>query len=238
MDVMSSVAPLGRTVIFGLDSQLSQSTDLFTILSIDEQERSARFLHERDRARYIVARARLRQMLATELAVAPTELCFDLGVQGKPALAAPWRDSGVKFNLSHSHGVALLGVAHGREIGVDVEILRQLRNEDAIARRFFSPREYADYVAVDAAGRNEAFFNCWTRKEAFIKALGLGLQFPLHSFDVTLKSEEPALIRRIGAQEGANCPWQLAAFRPAAGLMAAVVLEGTTAFEVMPTVTV
>jgi 4'-phosphopantetheinyl transferase len=192
-------------------------------LSQAEHLRAARFARELDRRRFIVARSRLRQLLGERLGLRPEAVELVYGERGKPALAPRLADSGLRFNLSHCDNVAVYAFAHGREVGVDVEAVRTLPDADDVAARFFSPREYGAYLALEPRLRPLGFFNCWTRKEAFIKALGDGLYYPLDRFDVSLAPDEPARIVRVGTTPGARCGWRIESFSPGAGLVAAVV---------------
>jgi 4'-phosphopantetheinyl transferase len=140
-------------------------------LSEDERSRARRFARERDRRRYVVARGRLRELLAQRLGADPREIELVHGANGKPALA----HGSLRFNVSHCEDLALYGFAEGREIGVDLEVLRELSEADQIAERFFSADERAAYRALPAPQRTRGFFRCWTRKEALAKALGTGL---------------------------------------------------------------
>lgn len=198
---------------------------LAELLSDDEQQRASRLVFQRDRARFIVARARLRQLLGARLGVSPASIEFSYGARGKPALAARFADCGVRFNLSHSEDVAVYGFAAGREVGVDVEAVRELPDADEIAARCFSVREYEAYLSLAPRDRPLGFFNCWTRKEAFIKAIGDGLSQSLERFDVSLAPGEPAKIVRVGARAGEHCGWRLQGFAPAPGFVAAIVIE-------------
>ena len=198
---------------------------LAELLSEDEQQRASRLVFQRDRARFIVARARLRQLLGARLGVSPASVEFSYGARGKPALAARFADCGVRFNVSHSEDVAVYGFAADREVGVDVEAVRELPDADEIAARCFSVREYEAYLALAAHDRPLGFFSCWTRKEAFIKAIGDGLSQSLERFDVSLAPGEPAKILRVGGRAGEHCGWRLQAFAPAPGFVAAIVIE-------------
>ena len=130
-------------------------------LSADEQARAGRYRHARDRARFIVARGRLRALLAEKTGVAPKALNFDYGENGKPFL----RDSAVQFNVSHCEDLAAYAFAYRREVGVDIEKETALPEADAIAFEYFSPEE-----------RKLGFFVGWTRREALAKASGIGLE--------------------------------------------------------------
>ena len=165
---------------------------LAELLSADETERARRFAFERDRRRYIVARARLRQLLGERLGTAPESLRFVYEPHGKPALARRAGQRDVRFNLSHCGEIAAYAFAEGREVGVDIEEVRELPDADQLALRFFSRRERAAYLRLPRRERPRGFFNCWTRKEAFVKALGVGLSHSLEGCDVALTSFEPA----------------------------------------------
>ena len=199
------------------------------LLSADERERASRFAFERDRRRFIVGRARLRQLLAERLDARPESIALVYGARGKPAIVRSSREPDVRFNMSHCDDVAVYGLSSGREIGVDVEAIRPLREADDIAARFFSPRENVAYRALAPGERSEGFFNCWTRKEAFIKALGEGLSFPLDRFDVSLAPGEPAKILHVAGTDGDECGWTMESFSPAPGFVAAVVVEKSIA---------
>jgi 4'-phosphopantetheinyl transferase len=193
------------------------------ILSGAERRRADRFVYERDRGRYVVARARLRQLLGARLAVRPESVELVCGAYGKPALAPRFADSRLRFNLSHRDDVAVYAFASESEVGVDVEAVRALRDAGDLAARFFSPRENEAYRALDPRDRPLGFFNCWTRKEAFVKALGEGLSYPLHRFDVSLAPGEPARILHVADAPGRHHGWRMEGFSPAAGFVAAVV---------------
>jgi 4'-phosphopantetheinyl transferase len=195
-------------------------------LSADELQRAARFHFARDRRRFTVARGVLRDILGRYLRVPPSEPEFRYSAYGKPALAdgadAPW----LRFNVSHSHEVALFAVTCGREVGVDIEYLgREIRGEE-IAERFFSARERADLRALPAEVKHEAFFNCWTRKEAYIKAHGEGLSLPLDQFDVSLAPGEPAALLATRSDPREALHWSLQALTPGPDYVAALAVEG------------
>jgi 4'-phosphopantetheinyl transferase len=217
----------GRVEIVSLrlDEDRAASEELSRCLSDAERLRASRFVFERDRRRFIVGRARLRHLLASRLGVEPDAIELAYGPQGKPGLARRFATD-LCFNLSHSEGLAVYGFSCGRDIGVDVERVRELRDADDIAARFFSRSENAAYRALAPRDKPLGFFNCWTRKEAFIKALGEGLSHPLDRFDVALSPDEPARILRVGNTPGHDCGWRLESFSPAAGFVAAVVTQG------------
>jgi 4'-phosphopantetheinyl transferase len=198
---------------------------LVKLLDYAERDRASRFMVERDSVRFIVGRARLRQQLSARLGVPPEAIELAYGRHGKPALGAPYANSNLRFNLSHSGDLAVYAFAYGRDVGVDVEAVRELRDLDDIAARFFSRRENEACLALDPGDKLLGFFNCWARKEAFIKALGDGLNYPLDSFDVSLAPDEPVRILRIEGTPGDNFGWDLSSFSPAPGFVGAVVTE-------------
>lgn len=195
------------------------------LLSKEERQRAARFAFDRDRHRFVVARGRLRRLLAERLDVEPESVEFDYGARGKPGLSRRFTGADLRFNVSHSGAVVAYAFSRGRDIGIDVERVRVILDADDIAARFFSRRENEAYLALDRRDRLIGFFNCWTRKEAFIKALGDGVHHPLDSFDVTLAPGEPARILRAGDTPGDDCRWALSAFVSEPGFVGAVVVE-------------
>lgn len=194
--------------LYGSDLELAQAE---AVLSADELSRARRFHFERDARRYVLAHAALRRILAGYLAVSPPALRFEVNAYGKPSLAsgAAPGDAGLTFNLSHSGELALLGVAAGRPVGVDIELVRPELATRQIAERFFSPAEVLALAALTTADWVHAFFRCWTRKEAFVKARGEGLSLPLDSFDVTLRPGEPPALLRVGAGPAAAQAWTI-----------------------------
>lgn len=225
-EAVTSIADgMVEVVSVGLDVKEAATGELAKCLSGAERLRASRFVFERDRRRFIVGRAQLRHLLASRLGVRPDAVEFVYGPQGKPGLGGRFADVDLRFNLSHSEDVAVYAFTRGLEIGIDVEYVRELRDADDIAARFFSRRENEVYRALDPDGRPSGFFNCWTRKEAFIKALGEGLSHPLDRFDVSLAPGERAEILRVGDVPGRDCGWHMESFSPAAGFAAAVVFE-------------
>ena len=196
------------------------------ILSNDERIRASRFRFHPDSDRFIAARSSLRIILARYLRLEPTELKFGLNPFGKPHLIGGQDRLGLRFNLSHSHDMALLAVARNRDVGVDIEFRRSDFATDEIARRFFSRSEVNQLGAIPPEQKTEAFFNCWTRKEAYIKARGEGLSFPLDQFDVSFAPDaRPALLgNRLDPNEVLR--WSFEQLSPADGYAAALTVEG------------
>jgi 4'-phosphopantetheinyl transferase len=195
-------------------------------LAADEWQRANRFRFEKHRRQYVVGRGALRALLAIYLGTRPERVVFTYGPRGKPFLGPEMGAPALQFNLSNSNELAVVGFVLGPEIGVDLEYLRPMPDCEQIAERFFSHSEREVLRGIPAAGKEEAFFNCWTRKEAYLKAVGEGLAAPLDSFDVTLASgEPPRMLALEGNAERAAC-WSFHHLRPADDYLGAVAIEG------------
>jgi 4'-phosphopantetheinyl transferase len=193
------------------------------LLSPDERERAARFIFERDRRRYLVAHIALHEILSRYLPIEPAHLSFDLGPNGKPKLHQALTPSGIEFNLSHSNEMALLAVAHGQEVGVDVEYVREKFEFQEVAERFFTAKEVAAMQSLPSTLQRQAFFKCWTSKEAFLKAKGTGLSGALDEVEIALGGDERVRV-------AANVPnWWLFELAPIAGYEAALVITNAPA---------
>ena len=190
------------------------------VLSDDERERAARFVFDVHRRRFIACRAWLRQQLGERIGRAAADLRFEYGPVGKPSLAG----EPLRFNVSHSDRYALLAVADA-EVGVDIERQRALSDMDALAERVFSLGEREALAQVPPAGKAEAFFAGWTRKEAYIKAVGQGIGL-LDAIEVVLAPGEPARLIRVEGQPGEPERWSIQALSAVPGFSAAVCLEG------------
>ena len=210
----------------GLDRDPGGLARLRESLADDESARAERFHFERDARRFVVARAVLRDVLGAYLGVAPRDVRFVYGPRDKPALAPPFDAAGVQFNVSHSGEIALYAVTLDRQVGVDVEQVRPLPDLAVLAERNFSPTERGALLALPAARRPPAFFACWTRKEAYVKALGDGLSHPLDAFTVSFAAGEPARLVEIVGDAAAAARWTLAAIDVGAGYEAAVAVDG------------
>jgi 4'-phosphopantetheinyl transferase len=206
-----------------VDATPSRLAELLAILSPDEQTRAARFRFERDRIRFAAARGALRQILSRYSGRAPADLTFEYSRYGKPALA---NGSPLSFNISHSGDWAICAVMLSRRLGVDIELLRPDLASDTIAERFFSPREVATLRSLPEPEQPAAFFRCWTRKEAFVKARGEGLSLPLDRFDVSLRAGEPAALLSTLDDPLEAARWSLAALPAPPGYEATVAVEG------------
>jgi 4'-phosphopantetheinyl transferase len=175
-------------------------------LSADERERAARFRFPPLSASYILSRGSLRVLLGRYLEIEPGLMRFAYGTHGKPRLAFP--EVPLHFNLAHAGGFAVYAFADC-EVGVDIEAVRPMANQESIVRRFFSREECGEWLALDASQRDDAFYRCWTRKEAYIKALGGGLSIPLDSFRVSLRPEVAAAPIHAAADPEAMRRWSL-----------------------------
>lgn len=239
----------GDVHVWRVSLDTPSSVDADEILSEDERVKAARFHFERDRRRFIKAHSALRIILArypgmpetrqrdaayprargeenSALNCGPAELEFELNGYGKPSLVSRPKPSGLRFNLSHSHGIALIALTRDREVGVDIEFMRPDFAGGEVAEHFFSPLEVAQLDSVSPALRTEAFFNCWTRKEAYIKARGEGLSLPLAEFDVTLIPDSPAAMVGNRLDPGEVSRWAFQELFPAADYAATFAVEG------------
>lgn len=198
---------------------------LLQFLSADEQTRAAKFHFERDRRRFIVARGALRIILGSYLGIDPRHLRFGYGSHGKPYLLDPCCCA-IRFNLAHSYELALYAFTREREVGVDIEYIHPMPDIEQIAESFFSVSENAALHKLPVNQRLEAFFNCWTRKEAYIKAIGDGLTQPLDQFQVSLAPGEPPQLLRVEKDSNEVSRWRIEALDPAPRYVAALAVEG------------
>jgi 4'-phosphopantetheinyl transferase len=213
----------------GLDIPPQTSVRLFATLAPEERRRSARFRFERDQRRFIVAHGVLRDLLGRYLHTQPHQIGFVYNAFGKPDLS-PEIGSRLTFNLSHSAGLALIAIARAPSVGVDVEYIQARSDCADIARHFFSAAEDDYLSALPRHLYAEAFFRCWTKKEAYVKARGKGLGIPLDSFSVPLTTdrahtpEEPAVASKDIVPGNR---WSLYSLRPAPRFAGALAIEGT-----------
>jgi 4'-phosphopantetheinyl transferase len=194
------------------------------LLTDEERQRANRFRAERHRERFIVGRGALRCLLGRYLAIAPGQVGFRYEDFGKPVLEPA---SDMDFNLTHSHGLALCAVARRRRLGIDLERLRDVVDGPRIVARFFSAREQADYAQLPEYLKREGFFRGWTRKEAYLKAIGVGITTPLDSFSVALDPREPAALREVVKDPDEVTRWCLANVDPDPDHVGALAVEGS-----------
>ena len=202
----------------------SQSeTGFRTLLSDEEQLRADRFRFSEHRRRFTVARGMLRRLLGYYLHQSPEKIALRYGPFGKPFLS---RYEFLKFNLSHADDLALFGFALDHEIGIDLERINTGIEFQQLARHFFARKEMAMLLELPPEQRLQGFFNCWNRKEAFVKAKGEGLSFPLDQFEVSLKPGEPARILATNWDPDEKAEWSLFSFDPAPDFLAALAIRG------------
>jgi 4'-phosphopantetheinyl transferase len=190
------------------------------VLSAEEAARAERLVFATDRHRYVAAHGLLRLILAGYLGTGPEGVTLERDAGGKPRLAYPER---LRFNLSHSGSRGLVAVSAEREVGIDIERIREMGDLEGLVQACFSPSEQAALAAVPASQRLRTFFAGWTRKEAFLKALGDGLARSLDSFSLPLAPVEPARLLR---PPGAPGCYTLRALEPAPGYVGALVVAG------------
>jgi 4'-phosphopantetheinyl transferase len=201
-----------------LDAEPGSVSSLLGFLSGSERVRAARLRTSELRLRFIVAHGALRAILARYTGAAPTAIRLETTPAGKPFLPG----DPVSFNLSHSDGLAVCALAIEGQVGVDVERIRLVPDADAIVKRYFAPAEAREYTALETVDRTAAFFSTWTRKEAFVKAIGDGLQCPLDSFEVDIA---PSCSQPRIAGNACRGEWYLRSFEPAPGYTAAVAVD-------------
>lgn len=198
-----------------LDADPAERKYYEAMLLPEELGHARQFHFATDAERYIVRRGKLRELLAIQLGCRPREVPLSCNSFGKPRV----NGTDLRFNLSHSRGVALYVFARNAEVGCDIEWRRPEFAREEVAERFFSEQELQSLRAVPRSRRVEAFFNCWTRKEAFIKALGFGVSYPLKAFDVSLAPGEPATLLR------GPLGWSMRSCEPLKGLQAAIAVK-------------
>ncbi|OGO07265.1 MAG: hypothetical protein A2Y92_05990 [Chloroflexi bacterium RBG_13_57_8] len=200
--------------------------DFARLLDSRERERAEAYRAARDRGRFIMRRGILRMLLGDYLGARPESVGVAYDGNGKPVLVGDLQGDDIRFSLSHSAGMALYAFTGIGETGVDIERIREMPDMEQIAVRFFSRGENEALDALPPALRKEAFFNCWTRKEAYIKATGEGLACPLDGFTVSLAPGLPARLLSVAGNSGDASRWTLVDLKPAAGFAAALAVKG------------
>lgn len=207
-----------------LDCSNNPITNFLTLLDRDEQIRAQQFRFEKDRQSFIISHGVLRQILSKYLNIMPEQLNYSYLEFGKPYLK---NYSHLQFNLSHSHNIALIAVILDSAVGIDIEYMQRKVDADAIAERFFSKREYAILQSLNGDEKIQAFFNAWTRKEAFLKAHGQGLSYSLENIEVSLQVNQPAKFLAIHDATENIADWCLHAISMP-NYVAAVAIKGHT----------
>ncbi len=212
--------------IADLDAPMFTFPTLTETLSADEKARARRFHFERDKRRLVARRGTLRAILGFYLAVDPNRLRFCYGRHGKSGLADGVSGGVIQFNVCSSDGVAVYAFTRIRKIGVDIEHVHDMPEMDGLAAQFFSEREYDTFRRLPKGVRKKAFYNCWTRKGAFIKAIGTGFHHPLKSFDVSLMPDEAARISAIRGDPTTIGRFSIQDLKVFPGFTSALVMEG------------
>ena len=209
-----------------LDLDAMHLQSMIQNLSSDEKVRAEGFCFPEDRKHYIATRGILREILSGYLKKIPKQLIFKYNSFGKPFLAGETSAEWLSFNLSHSRSIALYAFTWNRKVGIDLEYIRSDVAEDCTAEQTFSPREVAVLRSLPKDVQVRAFFNCWTRKEAFIKAKGKGLSIPLDQFDVSIVPGEP--VRLLNTEWDADEPsrWKFKELNVGHEFVASLAVEG------------
>lgn len=210
----------------GLQQPAATIDQLYTLLHAEEQQRAARFHFPADQRRYIVGRGTLRVLLSHYLQTPAAQLTFSYNAYGKPQLAGAAESLPLQFNLSHSGEYALYAIAQQRIVGIDIEWMRTNIEYLDLARHVFSPYEQAVLTALPRTEQLAAFYRGWTRKEAFIKARGMGLSLPLDQFDVTLQADIPPQLLATHDDPAEAERWRLCDLPCPSGYAAALVVAG------------
>jgi 4'-phosphopantetheinyl transferase len=209
-----------------LDLTTVQSESLLVILSPDELARAGRLRFVKDQKKFVAARGILRMILGHYLGKKPIELRFEYSSYGKPILATNAGYDSLHFNLSHSDVIALYAISRGRNIGIDIERVQDNIEVEQVAGRFFSLGEISSLDSVDKKNRSGTFFQYWTRKEAFIKAKGEGISFPMENCDVSLMSAKNLSPIILLGENRENSSWYGQDLFPGHGYAAAIAVEG------------
>ena len=197
-----------------------------SLLSTDELDRAQRFRFQKDRLHYAAVRGSLRSVLAAYLKSDARDLIFNYSSTGKPRLGLDWTPSGIFFNVSHSGGAALLAFNKLGEIGVDIEKIRRDVEWEPISRRFFSVHEQQQLAKMEPEQHYAAFFRCWTRKEAYLKATGEGLSLPLDQFDVSVQPWARQCLEQTRPDRGELARWSLIEVPAGEGFVGALCVRG------------
>lgn len=208
-----------------LEAASLQAPKFWGLLASDEIKRAQTFHFSRDRDRFVTVRGILKMLLGTYLGTSPREIEFHYGPRGKPALSPQRAGAAPSFNVSHSHDMALLAFTLDLSVGIDVERIRPEVAREQIAERFFSAQETAALCVLPESLQPAAFFNCWTRKEAFIKATGDGLSMPLDQFSMSLVPGEPARLLEVKDGHPELSHWLIRELDVGSGYAAALAVQ-------------
>jgi 4'-phosphopantetheinyl transferase len=220
---------LGADDVHVWRASLDQPTDMIaklaSLLSSDECQRAERFHRLTDRRRFIAGRGISRKIISAYLALAPDEVRFVYNEYGKPFISDGQNHCALSFNLSHSNGMALYALVRGRRVGIDIEYMREDFATLEVAERFFSKDEFEALKATPNDRRTGAFFNCWSRKESYIKAIGMGVSYPLDGFTVSLAPDAAPELLKVNADTAEAAHWKMYELDVAEGYAAALIVE-------------
>lgn len=208
-----------------LNLSVTEVDKLEMLLTEDEREKANRFRFDQHRRRFIIARGRLRQILANYLHITASEIIFEYSDRGKPSLRDRLQASNLQFNLSHSDDLALYAFTTQDKVGIDLEYLCSRTDPLQIARRFFAPQEYELIASLEEKKQQEVFLHIWTIKEAYLKATGEGLSGSIDAAEVLFKEDRPIGLAAIGGNLQKAAEWLVYSFIPAENFMATVVVE-------------
>jgi 4'-phosphopantetheinyl transferase len=206
-----------------LNKSANEIIELHAVLSEDEKQRAARFHFDKDRNHFVVARGILRQLLSRYIDVEPQKIIFSYSEHGKPFVDQQYN---LQFNVSHSHGIALYAFTREPSVGIDIEYKDRQCDIDSIVERYFSSNEVHIIKNLTGTEKVQAFFNGWARKEAFLKALGQGLSYPLANVEVTLIPDKPARFVALHDEQLNINDWCLHALELVPNYAAALVVKG------------
>jgi 4'-phosphopantetheinyl transferase len=209
-----------------LDLNNPDQTKFLSILSKNEVEKAEKFHFEADRIRYLVIRGALRVLLGKYGGEDPGSLEIAYSHSGKPYLSNKGNIKNILFNTSHAGEIGLIAVAVDRQVGVDLELIRQDKSIKSISKRFFTPEETAQLLALPELLQQEGFFTCWTRKEAFVKASGEGLSIPLNQFQVSFYPNDTPRLLSVRKETGEAGRWSMFHLDPGTNYVGALVVEG------------
>lgn len=211
-----------------------RSEELRSLLSDDELKRAEKFRFDKHRDRWIASRAMLRSILSVMTQQPPELVAFEYDEHAKPYLPRSSNHERIHFNLTHSSDLALLAVTSVGPVGIDVERIKPLSNIDAVVSRFFSPAErHAFFSVTSDVDQLKLFYTCWTRKEAYLKALGCGISKPTHTFDVTFMSSSEPEITAIDGDNNAARDWLLFDLKVTPGYVGALAIHSTEDIELV-----
>jgi 4'-phosphopantetheinyl transferase len=208
-----------------LEQTREAAAKLENVLAEEEQRRASGFVVDEPRRRFVAGRGALRILLGRYLNIEPQIVQFTSNPYGKPFLTPGIKTGGLEFNLTHTRRLVLAAFARGCRVGIDVEWLREINEFNEIAARFFTAGENAALGNIPENKRLAAFYEYWTCKEAFIKAIGEGVSHPLDSFEIEFKDEGAPHLHRLDQQASDSKLWTIKIFKPGAGYSAALAVE-------------